>query len=188
MPIIFSKAPGSLAGAHAAILLPVNSTQVDYEGELGVVIGKAGRNIPAERWQEHVFGYTVVNDVSARDLQKAHQQWFLAKSCDTFCPCGPWIVPAECLDGTRARIRTWVNGELRQDGNSCDLLFPMPALIATISAGMTLRPGDLILTGTPAGVGAGMKPQRWLAPGDVVRVQIDGIGALENRVARAAAL
>ena len=155
------------------------------------VIGKPGRGISRADALSHVLGYTVVNDVSARDLQKNHQQWYLAKSCDTFCPCGPWIVPADALGEAGAsalRLRTWVNGELRQDGNTRDLIFDLPTLIETISAATTLRAGDLLLTGTPAGVGAAMSPPRFLAPGDVVRIEIDGIGALENTVAVQAAL
>jgi 2-keto-4-pentenoate hydratase/2-oxohepta-3-ene-1,7-dioic acid hydratase in catechol pathway len=190
-PIIFSKAPHSVVGHRAPILLPPRavSSQVDYEGELAAVIGTPGRGIRRADALSHVFGYTVVNDVSARDLQRKHQQWYLAKSCDTFCPVGPWIVPSECLgDASALRLRTWVNGELRQDGNTADMIFDLPALIETISAATTLRAGDIIVTGTPAGVGAGFNPPRFLAAGDVVRIEVEGIGALENTVAQAAAL
>jgi 2-keto-4-pentenoate hydratase/2-oxohepta-3-ene-1,7-dioic acid hydratase in catechol pathway len=189
-PIIFSKAPHSVVGHRAAIHLPPPSvsSQVDYEGELAAVIGTPGRGISRENALSHVFGYTIVNDVSARDLQKKHQQWYLAKSCDTFCPVGPWVVPADALDASALRLRTWVNGELRQEGCTSEMIFDLPALIETVSAATTLRAGDLIVTGTPAGVGAGFNPPRFLAPGDVVRIEIEGIGALENTVARPAAL
>ncbi len=190
-PIIFTKAPGAVVGPADAILLPppAVSSQVDYEGELAAVIGRGGRGIAAADALSHVFGYTVVNDVSARDLQKKHQQWYLAKSCDSFCPMGPWVVPAEAVAlAAGLRLRTWVNGELRQDGNTRDMIVGLPQLIECISAAVTLRPGDVIATGTPAGVGAGFTPPRFLAPGDVVRVQVDGVGAIENRVALPAAL
>ena len=161
---------------------------MDYEGELAAVIGIGGKRIARADALSHVFGFTVVNDVSARDLQKTHQQWYLAKSCDTFFPMGPWLVPADSLDARALQLRTWVNGELRQDGNTRNMLHDLAALIETASAAATLRTGDLIVTGTPAGVGAAMTPPRFLAPGDVVRVEIEGIGVLENRVALPAAL
>lgn len=205
-PIIFTKAPGSVTGPYDPIVLPVGvSSQVDYEGELAAVIGRPGRGIARGDAMAHVFGFCVVNDVSARDLQKKHQQWYLAKSCDTFCPCGcaalrsrnacaradtspslrhhsPWIVPADALDARALRVRTWVNGALRQDGNTRDLIYDLETLIETISAATTLRTGDLIVTGTPAGVGAGMDPPVFLAAGDVVRIEIEGIGHIENTV------
>jgi 2-keto-4-pentenoate hydratase/2-oxohepta-3-ene-1,7-dioic acid hydratase in catechol pathway len=146
------------------------------------VIGRGGRNVPAGRAMEHVWGYTIVNDVTARDVQMRHQQWDLGKSFDTFCPMGPWLVDATELDGRDTRVRAWVNGELRQDARTTDLIFDIPTLIETISRGITLYPGDVIATGTPAGVGMGMSPPRWLAAGDIVRVEIDGIGMIENRV------
>jgi 2-keto-4-pentenoate hydratase/2-oxohepta-3-ene-1,7-dioic acid hydratase in catechol pathway len=182
--IIFSKAPTSVCGPGDAIVIPTGaSSQVDYEGELCAVVGRSTRRVLRGEALQCIFGYTVSNDVSARDLQKKHQQWYLAKSCDTFCPLGPWVVPADALDASALRVRTWVNGELRQDGNTRDMIFPLAQLVEVISAGTTLRPGDVILTGTPAGVGAGFSPPRFLAPGDVVRVEIEGIGVLENRVA-----
>jgi 2-keto-4-pentenoate hydratase/2-oxohepta-3-ene-1,7-dioic acid hydratase in catechol pathway len=155
--------------------------QIDYECELAVVIGRGGINIPRSRAMEHVFGYTIVNDVSARDVQTRHQQWHLGKSFDTFCPMGPCIVTADELDGTATRVRGWVNGELRQDGLTKDMIFDIPAQIEAISRGITLYPGDIIATGTPSGVGMGFKPPKWLKHGDVVRAEIDGIGAIENR-------
>lgn len=181
-PIVFTKVPECVVGPHDDVVLPIGvSEQIDYESELAVVIGKGGRNISRAEAMEHVFGYTIVNDVTARDVQMRHQQWDLGKSFDTFCPMGPWIVTADELDGTRTRVRGWVNGELRQDGQTTDLIFDIPTLIETCSRGITLYPGDVIATGTPAGVGMGMTPPRYLKAGDVVRVEIDGIGAIENR-------
>jgi len=160
---------------------PAASVQIDYESELAVVIGRGGRNIPRSRAMDHVFGYTVVNDVTARDVQMRHQQWDLGKSFDTFCPMGPWIVTADEVDGRATRVRGWVNGTLRQDGQTRDMIFDIPTLIETCSRGITLYPGDVIATGTPSGVGMGMKPPQWLRSGDVVRVEIDGVGVIENR-------
>ena len=152
------------------------SEQIDYEAELAVVIGQGGATSRAADAMAHVFGYTIVNDVTARDVQMRHQQWDLGKSFDTFCPMGPWIVTADELDGTNTRVRCWVNGELRQDAHDRDLIFDIPTLIETCSRGITLYPGDVIATGTPAGVGMGMKPPRCLKAGDVVRIEIDGLG------------
>jgi 2-keto-4-pentenoate hydratase/2-oxohepta-3-ene-1,7-dioic acid hydratase in catechol pathway len=182
-PIVFGKLPECVIGPFDAVRLPgaAVSTQIDYESELAVVIGKAGRDISRSRAMEHVFGYTVLNDVSARDVQVRHQQWELGKSFDTFCPMGPCIVTADELDGRDTRVRGWVNGELRQDGHTRDLIFDIATLIETCSRGITLYPGDVIATGTPAGVGMGFDPPKWLRTGDVVRIEIDGIGAIENR-------
>jgi 2-keto-4-pentenoate hydratase/2-oxohepta-3-ene-1,7-dioic acid hydratase in catechol pathway len=182
-PIVFTKFGECVVGPHDPVRLPgANVTvQIDYESELAVVIGRGGRDIPASRAMDHVFGYTVVNDVSARDVQVRHKQWDLGKSFDTFCPMGPWITTADELDGRDTRVRGWVNGELRQDGRTQDMIFGIAALIETCSRGITLHPGDVIATGTPAGVGMGFDPPKWLAAGDVVRVEIDGIGAIENR-------
>jgi len=180
-PIVFTKVPECVVGPHAQVLLPVGvSAQIDYEAELGVVIGKTGKNIARGAAMEHVFGYTVINDVTARDVQMRHQQWDMGKSFDTFCPMGPWIVTADAFDGTRTRVRCWVNGELRQDGPTENMIFDIPTLIETISRGITLYPGDVIATGTPAGVGMGMTPPRYLAAGDVVRVEVEGLGSIEN--------
>ncbi|VWX61500.1 conserved hypothetical protein [Burkholderiales bacterium 8X] len=183
-PIVFGKLAECVIGPHDAVKLPASSasTQIDYESELAVVIGRGGRDIPASRAMDHVFGYTIVNDVTARDVQMRHQQWDLGKSFDTFCPMGPWIATADELDGRATRVRGWVNGELRQDGQTRDMIFDIPTLIETCSRGITLHPGDVIATGTPAGVGMGLKPPRWLRAGDVVRIEIDGIGAIENRI------
>ena len=182
-PIVFSKVPETVIGPFDAVRLPGKAIteQIDYECELAVIIGRRGTNIPRERAMEHVFGYTIVNDVSARDVQTRHQQWHLGKSFDTFCPMGPCIVTADELDGTKTRVRGWVNGELRQDGLTQDMIFDIPAQIEAISRGITLYPGDIIATGTPSGVGMGFSPPKWLKHGDVVRVEIDGIGAIENR-------
>jgi 2-keto-4-pentenoate hydratase/2-oxohepta-3-ene-1,7-dioic acid hydratase in catechol pathway len=182
-PIVFTKVPECVVGPHDAVRLPGRhvSEQIDYESELAVVIGRGGRDISASRAMDHVFGYTVVNDVSARDVQVRHKQWDLGKSFDTFCPMGPWITTADDMDGRDTRVRGWVNGELRQDGRTQDMIFAIPELIETCSRGITLYPGDIIATGTPAGVGMGFDPPKWLGPGDVVRIEIDGIGAIENR-------
>jgi 2-keto-4-pentenoate hydratase/2-oxohepta-3-ene-1,7-dioic acid hydratase in catechol pathway len=187
-PIVFSKVPETVVGPFDAVRLPGKqiTEQIDYECELAVVIGKGGINIPRERALEHVFGYTIVNDVSARDVQTRHQQWHLGKSFDTFCPMGPWIVTADECDGTNTRVRGWVRPEggapeLRQDGMTKDMIFDIPAQIEAISRGITLYPGDIIATGTPSGVGMGFSPPKWLKHGDVVRAEIDGIGMIENR-------
>lgn len=181
-PIVFTKVPECVIGPNDEVRLPVGiSDQVDYEAELAVVIGKEGRNIARDAAMGHVFGYTVVNDVTARDVQMRHQQWDMGKSFDTFCPMGPWIVTADELDGAKTRVRCWVNGELRQDGPTENMIFDIPTLIETISRGITLYPGDVIATGTPAGVGMGMQPPRYLKSGDLVRIEVDGIGRIENR-------
>ena len=181
-PIVFTKVPECVVGPHDDVLVPSEvSTQIDYEAELAVVIGKGGKNITRTAAMSHVFGYTVVNDVTARDVQMRHGQWDMGKSFDTFCPMGPWIVTTDAFDGTRTRVRCWVNGELRQDGPTENMIFDIPTLIETISRGITLYPGDVIATGTPAGVGMGMSPPRYLRAGDVVRVEIDQLGAIENK-------
>jgi 2-keto-4-pentenoate hydratase/2-oxohepta-3-ene-1,7-dioic acid hydratase in catechol pathway len=180
-PIVFTKVPECVIASGRPVQLPLQvSEQIDYEAELAVVIGKGGRNIRREDAMGHVFGYTIVNDVTARDVQMRHQQWDLGKSFDTFCPMGPWLVTADELDGQATRVRCWVNGELRQDARTTDLIFDIPSLIETCSRGITLLPGDIIATGTPSGVGMGMKPPVFLKPGDKVRIEIDGIGVLEN--------
>ncbi len=183
-PIIFSKVSESVIAPGAAIRIPAGiSDAIDYEAELAVVVGRGGRKISAVQAMDHVWGYTIVNDVTARDWQQRHKQWLMGKSFDTFCPMGPWLVTAEELNGADTRVRCWVNGELRQDARTADLIFPIPALIETLSAGITLYPGDLIATGTPVGVGVGFKPPKYLRAGDRVRIEIDGIGVLENPVA-----
>jgi len=182
-PIVFTKVPETVNGPYAPVRLPgaAISAQIDYEAELAVVIGRGGRNITRAQAMTHVFGYTIVNDVTARDVQMRHAQWDLGKSFDGFCPMGPWIVTVDELDGTDTRVRCWVNGDLRQDARTSQLIFDIPTLIETCSRGITLHPGDVIATGTAAGVGMGMKPPRWLVHGDTVRIEIDGIGQIENR-------
>ncbi len=180
-PIIFSKVPETVVGPGANVrFMRSISQQIDYEAELTIVIGRGGRNISRNDAMKHLFGYTIINDVTARDVQMRHAQWHLGKSFDTFCPMGPWLVTADELDGSNTRVRCWVNGDLRQDARTTDLIFDIPALIETCSRGITLHPGDLIATGTAAGVGMGMTPPRWLQHGDVVRIEIDGLGVLEN--------
>jgi 2-keto-4-pentenoate hydratase/2-oxohepta-3-ene-1,7-dioic acid hydratase in catechol pathway len=187
-PIVFTKVPECVVATGTEVRLPgaAISSQIDYEAELAIVIGTGGRNISRADALKHVWGYTIVNDVTARDVQMRHSQWDLGKSFDTFCPMGPFITTADELDGTDTRVRCWVTTaggepELRQDARTTDLIFDLPTLIETCSRGITLLPGDIIATGTPAGVGMGMTPPRWLQHGDVVRVEIDGIGTLENR-------
>ena len=183
-PVIFTKVPECVIAPGAAIVIPSDvSTAIDYEAELAVVIGRGGRGIPASRALEHVFGYTIVNDVTARDLQRRHRQWVIGKSLDSFGPMGPCIVTADELDGTDTRLRCWINGELRQDARSSELVFGIGPLIEALSAGLTLYPGDVIATGTPSGVGIGFDPPKFLLRGDTVRIEIDGIGVLENPVA-----
>jgi 2-keto-4-pentenoate hydratase/2-oxohepta-3-ene-1,7-dioic acid hydratase in catechol pathway len=181
-PIVFTKVPETVVPHGSAVRLPgaAISAQIDYEAELAIVIGIGGRNISAADAMQHVWGYTIVNDVTARDVQMRHGQWDLGKSFDTFCPMGPFVVTADEMDGRDTRVQCWVNGELRQDARTTDLIFDLPNLIETCSRGITLLPGDVIATGTPAGVGMGMSPPRWLQHGDVVRISIDGIGILEN--------
>jgi 2-keto-4-pentenoate hydratase/2-oxohepta-3-ene-1,7-dioic acid hydratase in catechol pathway len=181
-PIYFSKVPESVVGPDAAVEMPAASSAIDYEAELTVVIGKGGKGISKADALKHVWGYTIINDVTARDWQGRHSQWLLGKSFDTFCPMGPWLVSADELDGTNTRVRCYVNDELRQDAGTTDLIFDIPTLIETLSAGITIYPGDLIATGTPVGVGIGFKPPKYLKSGDMLRVEIDGIGALSNPV------
>lgn len=182
-PIVFSKLPETVVKTGAPILIDGSvSTAIDYEAELAVIIGKTGRNISKEDALSHVWGYTVVNDVTARDLQGHHSQWLIGKSQDTFCPMGPWAVTADDIDLADTTVKCWVNDELRQDSNTGLLIFDIPTIIAAIANGITLNPGDVIATGTPAGVGIGFNPPKYLQPGDKVRVEIGGIGTLENPV------
>lgn len=183
-PAVFTK-PVTTIVAHgdAVHLHPKVTSAVDYEAELAIVIGKGGRDITPDHALEHIWGYTIVNDVTARDRQRNHKQWFLGKALDTFCPMGPWIVTADEVKADDLSVKCWVNGELRQDANTSDLIFDIPTLIASISAGLTLQPGDVIATGTPAGVGIGFNPPRFLAAGDEVSISISGIGTLTNRFA-----
>jgi 2-keto-4-pentenoate hydratase/2-oxohepta-3-ene-1,7-dioic acid hydratase in catechol pathway len=182
-PIIFTKMPETVIATGEPVRYPVGaSEQLDYEAELGVIIGKPGRGITREQALDHVFGYVIINDMTARDVQARHKQWFLGKSFDTFCPMGPWIATSDEVDGTSVDVKCWVNGELRQNANTKDLIFDIPTLIETLSAGLTLLPGDVIATGTPAGVGIGFTPPRFLQRGDVVDIEIDGLGRLSNPI------
>jgi len=184
-PQFFTKPPTAVIGPGAPIRLdPKVTQQLDYEVELAVVIGRRGRDIPAAAANDHVFGYTIVNDVTARDLQRRHGQWFKGKALDGSCPMGPYIVtPEELRDVGALSIGLAVNGEPRQDGNTRDLIFPIPTIIETLSLGMTLEPGDIISTGTPSGVGYAMDPPQFLEVGDEVTCRIEGIGTLTNRIA-----
>jgi 2-keto-4-pentenoate hydratase/2-oxohepta-3-ene-1,7-dioic acid hydratase in catechol pathway len=184
VPIMFTKWPNSVIGSGEPIPASNDYTNTtDYEGELTVVIGTGGRNISRDDAYQHVYGYTIANDVTARTLQYRHRQWFLGKSLDGYCPMGPCIVTAdEIEDVGQLRLITTVNGELRQDAFVSQLIFDIPALIETLSKVMTLEPGDLIATGTCAGVGIGFEPPRYLKPGDVVAVTIEPIGTLSNAV------
>ncbi len=186
-PVLFAKWPNSLRGSGEPIPAHRDTSALDYEGELAVVISRVAKRVPRERALEVVGGFCCANDVTARDLQRGPGgQWVRSKSLDGFCPIGPWVAtPKEVGDWRQLRIRTWVNGELRQDELCGDMIFGVEALIEEITTSITLVPGDLILTGTPAGVGMGFSPPRWLAPGDLVDVEISGIGKLSSRVAPA---
>ncbi len=187
-PLLFAKLPSSIVGDGATISWSTALTaQVDYEAELAVVIGWSARNVPVDRALEHVLGYTCLNDVSARDLQVRDGQWTRAKSLDSFCPLGPWIVTAdEIPDPGCLRVRCRVNGEARQDATTADLIHGVAELIAYCSRSFTLQPGDVIATGTPGGVGAFRDPPMFLADGDLVEVEIERIGTLRNRCAAGA--
>ncbi len=184
-PVYFTKPPSAVIGPET--LIPWHShvsRRIDWEVELVAVIGHPGRDIAEERALEHVFGYTVGNDITARDLQTRHQQWYKGKGLDGFCPLGPWIVTRDELpDPQDARLRLRVNGATKQDASTSDMIFSVARLIAVLSLGMTLEPGDLLMTGTPAGVGFARQPPEYLQPGDVVEAEIDGIGLLRNVVA-----
>jgi 2-keto-4-pentenoate hydratase/2-oxohepta-3-ene-1,7-dioic acid hydratase in catechol pathway len=183
VPTIFSKFSSSVIGPGQPIVLPKNSTQPDYEAEFAFVIGAGGRHIPAENWERHVFGYTIVNDVSARDFQMATTQWLMGKTFDTFAPMGPHIVSAdEIADPHALDISLTIGGEVLQRSNTRELIFKIPELVAFLSSVVTLEPGDVVSTGTPAGVGFARKPPRFLRPGDEVVVRVAGIGELRNPV------
>ncbi|MEO8097935.1 MAG: fumarylacetoacetate hydrolase family protein [Acidobacteriota bacterium] len=183
VPTIFNKFPNVVIGPGAPIILPKASRKPDYEAEFAFVIGKGGRHIPQARAMEHVFGYTIINDVSARDFQTATTQWLMGKTFDTFCPMGPWIVTAdEITDPHALDISLEIGGETLQKSNTREMVFDLPKLIEYISTVVTLEPGDVCATGTPAGVGFARKPPRWLKAGEEVTVRISGIGALTNPV------
>lgn len=181
---LFSKPPTTVIGPEAPIEWdPAVTQKLDYEVELAFVIGTRGANIAVERAMDHVYGFTAANDVSARDLQFLHGQWFKGKALDTFCPIGPTLVPRRYVaDPHKLGLRLRVNGETRQDSTTADLLFRIPEIVAQLSAGLTLQPGDIVLTGTPSGVALGMPGQPWLKDGDLIEIEIDGIGLLRNRV------
>lgn len=183
VPTIFNKFATSVIGPGAPIVLPKVSHAPDYEAEFAFVIGRGGRNIAGENWKQHVFGYTIINDVSARDYQRATTQWLMGKTFDTFAPMGPWIVTADEIPDPHALdISIEINGEVLQDSNTSNLIFKIPDLISFLSSVFTLEPGDIISTGTPAGVGFARKPPRYLKAGDDVVVKIPAIGELRNPV------
>ena len=183
-PIVFTKATTAVIGPGELIPAQHDPTNtVDYEGELGLVIGKKSKNIKKSEALEIIFGYTIINDVTSRDLQNIHKQWFLGKSLDGFCPMGPSIVTADEIDDvTKLKLVTKVNGEIRQDSSVSSLIFDIPTLIETISSIMTLIPGDIIATGTPVGVGIGFNPPKFIHSGDEVSITISNIGELTNKV------
>lgn len=181
VPTIFNKFATAVIGPGDNIVLPKVSKMPDYEAELAFVIGRGGRHIKAENWREHVFGYTIVNDVTGRDYQRATTQWLMGKTFDTFAPMGPWIVTAdEITDPHTLDIQLDINGEILQSSNTRELIFKVPDLIAFLSSVFTLEPGDIVSTGTPSGVGVARTPQRFLKPGETVTVTIPAIGQLTN--------
>lgn len=182
-PVVFTKAPSTVIGTGADIDPHTGVTsELDYEAELGVIIGKGGRGISKTNALDHVWGYTIINDVTARDLQKNHKQWFLGKSLDTHAPMGPWAVTRDEIGDGPLDLLCTVNGETRQKATTADLIFDIPTIIETISAGITLQPGDIIATGTPVGVGIGFTPPRFLSTGDLVEISISKLGTLSNRI------
>ncbi|MBD3678523.1 MAG: fumarylacetoacetate hydrolase family protein [Rhodobacteraceae bacterium] len=183
-PVVFSKAMTSVVGPGDDVLASLDPTRsVDYEGELGVIIGKTARRVSKADAYDYVFGYVIVNDVTSRELQKKHNQWLIGKGVDTFCPMGPWIATAdEITDVDAMELETKINGESRQKATVRDMVFDIPTLIETLTATGTLLPGDIIATGTPAGVGIGFKPPKYVQKGDVMAVSITGLGTLENTV------
>ncbi|WP_257349228.1 fumarylacetoacetate hydrolase family protein [Pseudalkalibacillus decolorationis] len=184
VPMVFSKAPTSVIGPFENIEIPNSITEeLDYEGELAVVIGRTGKGIRKDEAYNYVFGYTIINDITARDLQMRHKQFLIGKSLDTSCPMGPYLVHKKAVESpNELHIKTLVNGEVRQDANTCQMIFDIPTLIEDLSRGMTLEPGDIIATGTPAGVGKGFKPPRYLEDSDVVSIDIENIGVLTNTI------
>jgi 2-keto-4-pentenoate hydratase/2-oxohepta-3-ene-1,7-dioic acid hydratase in catechol pathway len=183
VPTIFLKLPSAVIGPEEPVRIPALTRQPDYEVEFALVIGNPGRNIAKENWAEHVFGYTILNDVSARDIQLATSQWTLGKSFDTFCPIGPAIVTSDEIPDPHAlNIQLSIGGEVLQHSNTRELIFKAPELIAYISSITALEPGDIISTGTPAGVGLGRTPQRWLQPGETMVAEVEGLGQLINPV------
>ena len=182
-PVVFFKLSTAIIGPGENIILPRNSTEPDYEAEFAFVIGKGGYRIPASAWREHVYGYTIINDVSARDVQFSTSQWSMSKSFPTFCPLGPAIVSRdEINDPHQLAISLSIDGEMLQNSNTNELIFKIPELIEYLSSISPLLPGDIISTGTPYGVGLGRTPKRWLKPGETVTVTVEGLGSLTNPV------
>jgi 2-keto-4-pentenoate hydratase/2-oxohepta-3-ene-1,7-dioic acid hydratase in catechol pathway len=181
-PTVFTKLPTSVTGPFDDVHLPRVSSMLDYEGELGFVIGRRCRHVPKERAREVIAGYLVHDDVSVRDWQLRVSQWTMGKAFDTHAPLGPWLTTADEIDPCGLALRSWVNGALRQDSNTKNLIFDCAAIVEHVSTVCTLEPGDVIVTGTPGGVGAAMKPMQFLMAGDVVKIEIEGLGAIENRV------
>ena len=184
VPVFFTKTPTTVNGPYDDVAWDRNLTaQLDYEAELGAIVGVGGKNIPRAEALGHVFGYTVINDISARDVQLRHGQWFKGKSLDGTCPMGPYVVTADELgDPQNKRIALRVNGVVKQDSNTSDMIFPLDVILESLSQGMTLEPGDIIATGTPEGVGLGRTPPEYLQDGDIVETEIEGIGTLRNRI------
>ena len=183
-PVFFTKPATSVIGHLGKVIKHPATDRLDWEVELAVVMGKKGKDIPKEKAYDYVFGYTVCLDMTARELQRQHGQWFKGKSLDTFCPIGPWIVHKSALpDPHQLRLVCRVNGEVMQDGNTRDMIFDIPTTIESLSSGMTLEPGDIISTGTPSGVGFARTPPVFLKPGDKVEGEVDGVGTLEISVA-----
>jgi len=181
VPTVFLKLASSITGPDTDVLLPADATEPDYEAELAVVIGKGGHRIAAADWEQYVFGYTIVNDVSARGVQLATSQWTLGKSFPTFTPLGPWIVTKDEIPDPHAlEIKLTLSGEVLQDANTRDLIFKVPALIEYLSSIVALEPGDVISTGTPPGVGLGRTPPRWLRDGEEMVIEVEKIGTLRN--------
>jgi 2-keto-4-pentenoate hydratase/2-oxohepta-3-ene-1,7-dioic acid hydratase in catechol pathway len=184
VPEFFSKPPTTVIGHDDDVRINTRQMQqLDYEVELGLVIGRKARDVASDAALESIFGYTIINDITARDLQVLHGQWFKGKSLDTSCPMGPWILPSdEFGEPSGHRITLRVNSQTRQDSSTSDMLFGCADIVASLSEGLTLEPGDIVATGTPSGVALGMSPQAWLKDGDVVEAEIDGIGVLRNRI------
>jgi 2-keto-4-pentenoate hydratase/2-oxohepta-3-ene-1,7-dioic acid hydratase in catechol pathway len=185
VPVFFTKSPTAVIGPFDDIVYPSATKELDYEVELAVVLGKRGKDIPKEHVFHYVAGYMIMNDVSARDLQRTHKQWFRSKSLDTFAPMGPCLTTKDELDDPHnLDMELRVNDEIRQKSNTRNLIFKIPDILATLSEDMTLEPGDIVATGTPAGVGLGMSPPRYLKVGDVIETRIKGLGSIRNQVVK----
>jgi 2-keto-4-pentenoate hydratase/2-oxohepta-3-ene-1,7-dioic acid hydratase in catechol pathway len=183
VPVLFSKFNNALNAHGAPIAVPAAASQYDYEVELAVVIGRTARNVPEDQALDYVLGYCNANDVSARDLQKRTSQWLLGKTLNGFCPIGPYLVTSdEVTDPQQLGVKSWLNGEPRQDSNTSDMVFTVAEIISYISQYLPLKPGDVILTGTPEGVILGMDPKVWMKPGDEVTIEVEGLGRLTNRL------